>query len=111
MAEPFSFLPLRTPAPPLPASTKPLLGSCPFAAKLFILLLLFCAVAEAQVTTPISALEVQYRKQIYKTRQFSVYLLELHAAGFFDLLLVPGQRRIWWGDDAGFELHLSVGGQ
>lgn len=42
-----------------------------------ILLLLLCAFGAAQETTPISALEVKYRKQIFKNDRVSVFLLEI----------------------------------
>ena len=45
--------------------------------KAILLLLLLCAIVEAQDTTPISALEVRYRKKIFKNDEFSVYLLEI----------------------------------
>jgi hypothetical protein len=56
---------------------KQLIESCPIAAKVLILLLLLCKFAAAQETAPISALEVKYRKQIYKNDRFSVFLLEI----------------------------------
>lgn len=45
--------------------------------KAAILLLLLCAFGAAQETTPISALEVKYRKQIFKNDRVSVFLLEI----------------------------------
>jgi hypothetical protein len=45
--------------------------------KAVILLLLLCAIAAAQDRAPISALEVRYRKQIFKNDRFSVFLLEI----------------------------------
>ncbi len=45
--------------------------------KAIVLLLLLCAFAAAQDTTPISALEVKYRKQIFKNDRVSVFLLEI----------------------------------
>ena len=45
--------------------------------KAAILLLLLCASGAAQDTTPISALEVKYRKQIFKNDRVSVFLLEI----------------------------------
>ena len=47
------------------------------AAKLVLLLLLHCSFAMAQLTAPISALEVKYRKRIFKNDRVSVYLLEI----------------------------------
>ena len=47
------------------------------APKAIVLLLLLCAFAAAQDTTPISALEVKYRKQIFKNDRVSVFLLEI----------------------------------
>ncbi|MDQ3753143.1 MAG: hypothetical protein M3371_00240 [Acidobacteriota bacterium] len=49
----------------------------PIAAKVLILLLLLCKFAAAQETAPISALEVKYRRQIFKNDRFSVFLLEI----------------------------------
>jgi hypothetical protein len=46
-------------------------------AKAIVLLLLLCAFAAAQDTTPISALEVKYRKRIFKNDRVSVFLLEI----------------------------------
>lgn len=46
-------------------------------AKVLILLLLLCKFAAAQETAPISALEVKYRKQIFKNDRASVFLLEI----------------------------------
>lgn len=45
--------------------------------KAVILLLILCAFAAAQSPTPISDLEVKYRKQIFKNDRFSVFLLEI----------------------------------
>jgi quercetin dioxygenase-like cupin family protein len=45
--------------------------------KAVVLILLLCAIAAAQETAPISALEVKYRKQIFKDDRFSVFLLEI----------------------------------
>ena len=56
---------------------KQLTESRPMAAKVLTLLLLLCASAVAQETAPISALEVKYRKQIFKNDRFSVFLLEI----------------------------------
>jgi hypothetical protein len=42
-----------------------------------VLLLLLCGFATAQETTPISALEVKYRKQIFANDRFAVFLLEI----------------------------------
>jgi len=42
-----------------------------------VLLLLLCTLAAAQETTPISALEVRYRKQVFKDVRVSVFLLEI----------------------------------
>jgi hypothetical protein len=46
-------------------------------AKLIVLILLLTSFALAQETTPISALEVKYRKRILKNDRVSVYLLEI----------------------------------
>lgn len=46
-------------------------------AKAIVLLLLLCPFATAQDTTPISALEVKYRKLIFKNDRTSVFLLEI----------------------------------
>jgi hypothetical protein len=46
-------------------------------AEAAVLLLLVCAFAAAQDMTPISALEVKYRRQIFKNERFSVFLLEI----------------------------------
>ena len=56
---------------------KQLIESCPITAKPLILLLLLCNLAAAQETAPISALEVKYRKQIFKNDRFTVFLLEI----------------------------------
>lgn len=45
--------------------------------KAFMLLLLSCSFAYAQLSTPISALEVKYRKRILKNDRVSVYLLQI----------------------------------
>lgn len=45
--------------------------------KVLILLLLLCGFAAAQETAPVSALEVKYRKRIFKNERFSVFLLEI----------------------------------
>jgi hypothetical protein len=45
--------------------------------KVVVLLLLLCASAPAQPTTPISALEVKYRKRIISNDRVSVYFLEI----------------------------------
>lgn len=45
--------------------------------KAVMLLLLLCSFALAQLTTPISALEVKYRKRILKNDRVSVYLLQI----------------------------------
>lgn len=47
------------------------------APKALVVLLLLCAFATAQDTTPISSLEVKYRKQIFKNDRVSVFLLEI----------------------------------
>ena len=52
-------------------------GSFMRAPKAIVLLLLLCAFAAAQDTTPISALEVKYRKRIFKNDRVSVFLLEI----------------------------------
>ena len=46
-------------------------------AKTIPVLLLLCTFAAAQDTTPISALEVKYRKRIFKNDRVSVFLLEI----------------------------------
>jgi hypothetical protein len=56
---------------------KQLMEGCPIAAQVLTLLLLVCASASAQETAPISALEVKYRRQIFKTDRFFVFLLEI----------------------------------
>jgi len=53
------------------------IGSPKRGAKAIVLLLLLCTFAAAQDTTPISALEVKYRKRIFKNDRVSVYLLEI----------------------------------
>ena len=45
--------------------------------KTILLHLLLCTFAAAQGTTPISALEVKYRKRIFKNDRVSVFLLEI----------------------------------
>src|SRR5687768_292289 len=52
-------------------------GSFMRAPKAMVLVLLLCAFPAAQDTTPISALEVKYRKQIFKNDRVSVFLLEI----------------------------------
>jgi hypothetical protein len=42
-----------------------------------IMIVFLCVIAAAQETAPISALEVEYRKQIFKDARFSAYLLEI----------------------------------
>ena len=56
---------------------KQLIESYPIAAKVLILLLTLCKFAAAQETAPISALEVKYRRQIFKNDRVSVFLLEI----------------------------------
>jgi len=46
-------------------------------ARVLVSLLLLYGFAAAQETTPISALEVKYRKQIFKNERFAVFLLEI----------------------------------
>ena len=46
-------------------------------AQVVMLLLLLSSFALAQLTTPISALEVKYRKRVFKNDRVSVYLLEI----------------------------------
>lgn len=53
------------------------IGSPMGRAKAIVLLMLLCTFAAAQDTTPISALEVKYRRQILKNDRVSVFLLEI----------------------------------
>jgi len=53
------------------------IGSPLGGAKAIVLVLLLCTFAAAQDTTPISALEVKYRKRIFKNDRVSVFLLEI----------------------------------
>lgn len=52
-------------------------GSFMRAPRALVLLLLLCVFAAAQDTAPISALEVKYRKRIFKNDRVSVFLLEI----------------------------------
>ena len=56
---------------------KHLIEGRPITVKVLILLLLLCKLAAAQETAPISALEVKYRRQIFKNDRVSVFLLEI----------------------------------
>ncbi len=56
---------------------KQLSEGSPIAAKVLISLLILCSLGAAQQTAPISALEVKYRRQIFKNDRASVFLLEI----------------------------------
>lgn len=56
---------------------KRLIATYPNAARVLVFLLLLYGFAAAQETTPISALEVKYRKQIFENDRFAVFLLEI----------------------------------
>lgn len=82
---------------------KQSIESCPGVIKACILLLFLCAIAAAQETAPISALEVKYRKQIFKDAKFSVYLLEIppnhaslmhrHATDMLSIFVSGGETK------------------
>ena len=82
---------------------KRLLQQIASRAKVVVLLLLLCSFSRAQLTTPISALEVKYLKRILKNDRVSVYLLEIppghaslmhrHDTDILSIFMAGGETR------------------